>query len=338
MPSLTEDIDLAKQNEELRAANRRLQRALARAKEKSADLEEAVYRAARDAATVVGTPKPIQSPPRGRRKSPEVALLALTDWQGGKRTASYNLDVCEERIRLAIQKAIKLTEIQRSDHPVDEIVVALQGDLVEGANIFPGQAFEIDAHMFDQVFRIASLVEQSLISLLGAFSRVTVYEVPGNHGRVGRRGENPRESNLDMVVYRIVHERLSAQPNLKWDIGSGWYRLIEIGDYRALLTHGDAIKSFGGNVPAFGILRKANAWASGAIPHSFSSILMGHFHTPMQLTMANGGTVWVTGSPESDNEYAAEFVAARGRPSQRLIFVDPRKGRETSDYVLWLDD
>jgi hypothetical protein len=57
----------------------------------------------------------------------------------------------------------------------------------------------------------------------------------------------------------------------------------------------------------------------------------------MDLTMANGGRIFVTGSPESDNEYAKEFVAASSQPSQRLHFVDPVKGRVTAQYIVWLD-
>jgi hypothetical protein len=57
----------------------------------------------------------------------------------------------------------------------------------------------------------------------------------------------------------------------------------------------------------------------------------------MSLTLANGGRVFVSGSPESHNEYARVFVAAVGRPSQRLHFVDPDKGRVTAEYTVWLD-
>ena len=105
-----------------------------------------------------------------------------------------------------------------------------------------------------------------------------------------------------------------------------------------MLAHGDEIKSFGGNVPAFGILRKCNAWASGAIPFQFQDVYLGHFHTPMTLTLANAGRVFVTGSPESGNAFAAEFVAATGIPSQRLHFVDPARGRVTSEHTIWLDE
>jgi hypothetical protein len=103
-----------------------------------------------------------------------------------------------------------------------------------------------------------------------------------------------------------------------------------------MLAHGDEIKSFGGNTPAFGILRKGTAWASGVV-EEHSDMYLGHFHSPMMLTMPNGHRIFVTGSPESDNQFAAEFMAARGFPSQRLHFVDPEQGRVTGEYVIWLD-
>jgi hypothetical protein len=53
--------------------------------------------------------------------------------------------------------------------------------------------------------------------------------------------------------------------------------------------------------------------------------------------MANGGRIFVSGSPESESVYAAEFIAAKGKPSQRLHFIDPEKARVTAEYVVWLD-
>jgi hypothetical protein len=45
----------------------------------------------------------------------------------------------------------------------------------------------------------------------------------------------------------------------------------------------------------------------------------------------------ISGSPESLNTYAAESLAAVGRPSQALLFVHPEKGMVTAEYNCWLD-
>ena len=336
--SITEELDLAKANEELRAANQRLQRSLSRAKERQADLVEAVYQAARDAAVSVGRAGVVARPGRDRRRSPEVALLHLTDWQLGKDTGEFNTEIAKQRVHTVVRKTIKLAEIQRADHPVRECVVMLGGDLLEGVSIFPGQAYEVDSTAFTQVFEAARLVEEVILTLLGAFESVTVHDVAGNHGRIGRKGDMPRGDNLDRIVCKIARDRLTGQSRLAWEETDGWYRIVEIGAYRAMLVHGDQIKSFGGNVPAYGVMRKANAWQAGAIPESFHDLWLGHMHQPMVLQMAHGGLVRMTPSIESGSAYAREFMGAHGKPGQRLCFVSPERGIVTAEYLLEVEE
>jgi hypothetical protein len=69
----------------------------------------------------------------------------------------------------------------------------------------------------------------------------------------------------------------------------------------------------------------------------FVDAYLGHFHTPMQLAMNNGGRIFVTPSLVSDSSYAKEFVAATSLPAQRLHFVDPERGRVTAEYLVWVD-
>jgi hypothetical protein len=322
------------ETEELRRANVALQRQLAREKARTEALVDAVERAAHLAATVAGRPKAAKAKPDRRRKDAEVALVHATDWQCGKRTSTYDSDVLAERIARLADKVVTLTEIQRADHPVNECVIMFGGDMVEGVSVFAGQAWEVDSTLFEQVFTTARIMEQLVVDLAANFSKVRVVCEYGNHGRLGRRGDHPAHDNVDLMVYRIVADRTAHLAD--WQLSTDWYQIVEVGNYRAMLAHGDEIKSFGGNTPAFGILRKANAWASGVVA-DFADIYMGHYHTPMTLTMANGGQVYVSGSPESDNQYAAEFVAARGHPSQRLHFIDPDAGRVAASYLVWLD-
>jgi len=322
---------------ELEKTARRLQKQLANAKAKTADLIDAVYSAAYEAAVVVGKPEPVKLKKRDRRKAkPECALLHLTDWQLGKETQSYSTSQCARRVRQAVSKTIHLTNIQREDHPVRECHVMLGGDLVENVDTFPLQAYEVDSTIFEQVFSASALVEESILTLLDNFEHVHVWEVSGNHGRIGRKGQYPRQDNFDRVVGKIARDRLSAQRRLTWNEPDGWYQIVKVGKYRAMLVHGDQIKAFGGNVPHYGISKKANAWASGVV-EPFKDLYLGHMHQVLQVTLAQGGRVFMTGSTESGSEYAREFVGARGTPSQRLHFVDPKRGRVSAEYVLWLD-
>jgi hypothetical protein len=338
--SITEQARTAQAHEEELAE---LRRALATAQRRADkrqrhvdELVEAVYRAAREAMLAHGPAVKIVAPKLASKGKPEAALLHLTDWQLGKHTSSFNMDVCRSRITQAVNACASLTDIQRSHHPVTECHVMLGGDMVEGVGIFPGQAFEVEAAAFEQLVAVAKLIESVVASLLSSFDKVHVWEEIGNHGRLGRKGDHPHGDNIDRMAYHLARTAIT-NPRLTWHpFGGGLGTHVNVGNYTALLVHGDEIKSFGGNTPAFGILRKCNAWATGVVA-PFNDAYLGHFHTPMTLTMANAGRIFVTGSPESDNEYAKEFVAAVGKPSQRLHFVDPNKGRVTAEYLLWLD-
>jgi hypothetical protein len=329
--------------QELRRQLRSLELKYRRAKAKSAELVEAVYQAAKDAAVIQGNPPAVPKPKVDRRqKRAEAALLLLSDWHVGKHTPSFNTDVAANRVQLLGEKTVKITEIERADHPVRDCHCLLTGDMVENVAIFPGQPFEVDSTTFQQVFACASSLEGLLRHLLSTFQTVHVWEQIGNHGRLGRKGDYPRSDNVDLIVYRLAKERLSgleASGRLVWHPWESWFTLVEIGAYRALQIHGDQIKSFGGNVPAYGISRKANAWASGVLGVEFTDVMLGHFHSPMSLPLANGkGRAFVNPSIESDSAFAQEFVAATGTPGQRLFYVDPDRGRITSERVIWLDD
>ena len=321
--------------QELRAALKRAQQAEAKAKRKSEDLVQAVFLAARDAALATPKPKVVVPAKEKRKGKAEVALVHTTDWQLGKRTVSYGMATAAQRIEEFTSKVMQLTEIQRTHHPVKDCVLMFGGDMVEGVGIFPGQQYEIEAHLFSQLFEASRMMEGMVRSLAGFFETVQVVCEFGNHGRLGRKGDMPYGDNIDRVAYKITQDRTKDVKNVTWQHSDDWYQIVQVGAYRALLVHGDEVKSFGGSTPAFGILRKCNAWATGVV-EPFQDVYMGHWHQPLSLCMANGGRVFVTGSPESHNEYAREFVAATGSPSQRLHFVDPVKGRVTAEYNVWL--
>jgi hypothetical protein len=70
-------------------------------------------------------------------------------------TPDYNSDIAAERVYRYGEKVVKLIELQRANHPVNEARIYLLGDLLEGEEIFPGQAHRIDASLYAQLFNTA---------------------------------------------------------------------------------------------------------------------------------------------------------------------------------------
>lgn len=337
MPAIADDFEREQRLEELERTCQRLQKQLLDAKTKTSDLVQAVKQAAHDAQLITGLPKPVaKTKAKAGNGDAEWALLHLSDWQLGKRNEDYDTDVCIDRVRHVVERVRRITDIQRKDHAVPGICVMFGGDMVEGVNIFPGQSFEVDSTGYSQLMAASNLMAEIILTLLKDFDEVRVFSVHGNHGRIGRRGDYPREDNLDNIAYAIARGQLTQQDRLSWHENLHWYQHVEIGNYSAILVHGDQIKGFGGT-PAFAIARKVTAWSSGAIPVNFQDCFLGHYHQNLVITLPNGGQVRMVPSTESGSQYASEFMASRGRPGQRLLMVHPEHGRVTGEWMIWLD-
>lgn len=335
MPEGVESSDVT----ELRNALIRVQKQLLKAKQRTDELVEATHQAAYDAMLSVGKLAPVSPPtPLKSKKQGEVALWHMTDWQGAKRTTSYNSEVMRQRVLAFATKAVRVTEIQRADHPVRECVIMFGGDMVEGLFNFPGQAFEIDSTLFEQYVNVSRLCVDVVRYALSNYEKVTVVPEWGNHGRIGSKRDNvPRSDNFDRMCYELARQLLAGEKRLTWQECPEDIQRVKIGNYRALLIHGDEVGRNGFASPG-AIVQHANRWRSGAYPWDFRDVYIGHYHTHAEWAMANGqGSVYQTGSTESDNRYAGVMLAASATPSQRLHFIDPDKGRVTAAYKIWLD-
>lgn len=333
---LQSEADIA----ELRMALERTQRQLRQAKAKSDRLVEATVEACRDAVLAHPLPRIPRPAKDTRRKSAEVALWHLTDWQGAKVTPSYNSAVMAERVHRFVDKAHRITDIQRADHPVRDCTIAIGGDMIEGIFNFPTQPYEIDATLFGQFVTVANLLVEVVRRALSIYETVTVVPEWGNHGRLGsKRDAVVKSDNADRMTYELARQVLvaSGESRLTWLDCPEDIQRIEIGGYRALLMHGDEVGRAGFASPS-AWQGAGNRWKAGAYGWDFQDIYLGHYHRHAQEPLSDGlGAIYWTGSTESENRYARDSMAASGVPSQRLHFIDPDAGRVAAAYQVWLD-
>ena len=325
---------------ELRNALFRIQKQLIKAKTKTEDLVEATHQAAYDAMLAMGPLAPVaeQKITKVGKGKPEVALWHMTDWQGAKKTTTYNSEVMRTRVLEFAKKSVRITEIHRANHPVKECYILFGGDMVEGLFNFPNQVFEIDSTLFEQYVNVSRLCVDVVRYALANYEKVTVVPEWGNHGRIGSKRDNvPRSDNFDRMCYELARQLLAGEKRLTWQECPDDIQKVQIGEYRALVIHGDEVGRNGFASPAT-IVQHINRWRSGSYPWEFRDVYIGHYHTHAEWALANGlGSVYQTGSTESDNRYAGVMLAATATPSQRLHFIDPIKGRVTAGYKIWLD-
>ena len=331
-------FELDQQVEDLRRALENTQRQLAKQKARTDELVAATQTAAREAVLATGGVKLPARRTRSKKRGAEVALWHLTDWQGAKVTPSYNSQVMRDRVLRFCDKAARLAEIQRADHPVDDLVVMLGGDMIEGLFNFPTQPYEIDATLFGQYVTVSRLLTEVVQFALSEFSTVKVIGEWGNHGRLGsKRDAVPRSDNADRMTYELARSLVNTDPRVTWEDCPEDIQRVEIGNYRALLIHGDEVGRNGFASPST-IVQHVNRWRSGAYAWEFRDVFIGHYHTHAEWAMANGeGAVYQTGSTESENRYAGVMLAASAIPSQRVHFVDPEAGRTTAQFKVWVD-
>lgn len=330
---LKETDDVIRLKKELVKVSRQLHEV----KHKHADYLETVHEAVGGAMAKI-TVKPVPKPAADRRSKnqEEYAVALLSDLQTGKITPDYDSGVARDRVMLYARKIVALAGIQRLHHPVRHVVVPMLGDMVEGVDIFPGQQWLIDSTLYDQLFNTTpALLADFVRYLLAHFESVTVYAVDGNHGRIGRRGQFGPMDNADRMLYRILGMLLRDEPRFSLHMTDpqgerNWYQVMQLGNYSAMLIHGDQIRGHSG-FPWYGLGKKVNGWGSGGVPERFNDLMMGHYHQLARIPL-NQRSVWVNGSTESTNTYASENLAAQSEPSQWLLFVDPNAGRVTASY------
>ena len=331
---LGEDASL---NDRLAAMTRQrdaLARQLYEVKHKHQDYLDTIWNAVTESVSTIIVP-PVEAPSvRTTAAAEEVAVALLSDLQMGKRTPDYDSDTCSERVMRYARKIVGVHTDRGSR--ARHLVVPMLGDMIEGVDIFPGQQWLIDSTLYAQLFNTTPTVLADFCRyLLAHFETVTVYAVDGNHGRIGRRGQFGPMDNADRMLYRILALLMRDEPRFQLHMTDpegerNWYQVMQLGNYSAMLIHGDQIRGHSG-FPWYGLGKKVNGWGSGGIPEQFRDVFMGHYHQLGRIPL-NHRSVWCNGSTESSNTYAAESLAAQSEPMQWLLFVDPEAGRVTAAY------
>jgi hypothetical protein len=337
----TAETDKDVQIAALMSALARTKKELIKTKARDEALVAAVYQGAYDA-QLLTKPEKIRTPPKDTRKRGEhVALWDLGDWQGTKVTPSYNTKVMQDRVRLFVKKAAYFTEEQRVSRPVRECHVVFGGDMIEGLWNYPTQVWEIEEEPINQVVIVAALMAEVVQAALTDYVKVTVTPEWGNHGRIGsKRDAVPAATNLDRMAFLLARQQLMehvVSGRLVWEDSIEDIQRLQIGAYRALVIHGDEIGRTGYASPST-IVNHVNRWRT-SFPWSFQDVYCHHYHTPMEMTLADGrGRVYFNGATESDNRYALVGMAASGVPMQRLHFIDPEKGLVVQRVDVILED
>lgn len=286
---------------------------------------------------------PLKISCNGSYKEEEV-ILQISDIQAGTYISSsatgglneYDQHKLEKQFKQLLHSITSIITRHKLTTPIRKLNVHLLGDMVEGMGIFIGQAQHTDQDLYWQFMNLERLLEWFLVELLYLFDVIECSCIGGNHGRVGKKGENPHFVNWDVFLYEMLRKSLQNYDRIKWNIPLAWWYVDHIQGHNFLLLHGDDIKMWNG-IPFYGINRADAKWtqllASKDIYYDYMEL--GHFHSPSELPRVKGEII-INGCWPGGSMFALKSLMTSGRPRQNLFGVHPEHGK-TWSYGLWLD-
>jgi len=262
-------------------------------------------------------PQPVK---RRSKRDPETMVLLRSDWHPGIITPSYNLEEFHRRVELLTEKVVLFRDIISETIPIEKLVLIDLGDMVSGQEIYPGQAWESEKHVLEQIYHEASpaIIKQNM-TFLEYFPRVEEHSIPGNHGRTGKYV--PSEANFDNVLAQDIYRRFENVKRFSMEIEWDWWKYVDIYGHRLLALHGNQIRSWL-NIPWYGITQKGMKW-QGSMPRGpWHCLVCGHFHVPFMMPF-NNFRIICNGSLVSDDEFALREMGMSSTPAQQFFMVHP---------------
>lgn len=268
--------------------------------------------------------------PRGKKLPKREAILQVSDWQLGQLVRDtdtggvneYNWAVAESRMQRWLEAAVLQIENHRQAYDVWRIVVAISGDIVEGHDIYSGQAWSLDKDAAQQAWEGGALLASALHRLMAELAPATfdIYCVPGNHGKPGGRaaGATPTTYSFDHLLYQILKLRLQNAPVNEWGIEPCGRLLFMCSGVPFLMTHGDEVRGWGG-FPYYG-LDKAQGRLLQELDTIFHVWLLSHWHQNAALPSGRGMRI-VNGNAVGPNRLTTAAVLGGNAPAQNLIYV-----------------
>lgn len=276
------------------------------------------------------------------------AVLQFSDTHVGKVVTpkqtmgfgEYNFPIFLARLKYLEESVLSICE-NHMTVKVDELVVAMLGDMLDGKLIHSVEAGQRNT-VFCQYYGAGHAIAQMFRNLAPHFPLMRIKTCVGNHTRWDSQKKMPTEnrySNLDMFLYALVQALTSDIKNIEWDLNQEPFALFEVKGHVFHAAHGDHLK---GGDRALGIPNHAFGREVSTKSQLYSKYgkkapnfyLTGHLHREITLPHATGTIMVNGGFPGLDNYALAENFNPVD-PTQRFFFVHPKFGK-TAEYSLSL--
>jgi hypothetical protein len=263
----------------------------------------------------------------------------LTDWQFGKVEGDGIKGTIERVDAMILAVEARILELRRAGRDLDELVVYLGGDMVEGCDGFYAmQTFTVGLDRRDQVKAARRLLRDALIRWSRLFDRVTVTGVGGNHGENRKDGKafTTFADNDDVAILEQTAEIMSAgsaYEHVRFIIPTDHLAItVPVAGHVVGLTHGHLARVTGATPEA-----KLHRWyeqqAGGKLPIGDADVLLtAHYHS---FAVADwGGAWWIQGGTlDGGSRWFTDSTGRYSKPGTVTFTLTPGQAPRDIELV-----
>lgn len=245
----------------------------------------------------------------------------------------YNPGIHDDRmVRLFNQIAARQNSAKQ---PIKRLNVFYLGDMLSGniheelesTNAMPASegTYEYTRHQVEWHRMLEYYFEEQFIT-----------GVSGNHPRFHKKTRNKNGwDGCDWISYSNLALVLSSAPGYHFDIPkSNHHDVLLPGGWRALLFHGQGVKSYGASGPEGAVIKRVkelqDQYQNASRPIDY--VMLGHWHRASALSIT-GAKVFINGSIKGIDEYGLNNFGAGTQSEQLLLTVNPECGITDVSYL-----
>ena len=320
-----------REKEKVRHTARTLKQAVETIEELEEELQAARRLQSRNTSLVI-------HPRRSSKTSEATAVALFTDLHIGNTITlaqtnginEYNTAIARKRAATFFERVVRLTDKERQDVHIEELVLFLGGDFIDGTLHMDVIQTNNPATPMEQAVIAQDIIEAGLMYLEkhGNFKRITIVCKDGNHGRVSVKMHwNSRIGNS--LEWFLFYNLARRYPQFNWIVDESFLSYLKIYDWVFRFHHGDRIY-FGGQNGFYSNYHILISSDNASVVADFD--VTGHLHqyTTTRRYVVNGSVVG----------YSPYGMASRsfmkGEPATQAFFLVDKKRRITVNIPILL--
>lgn len=209
----------------------------------------------------------------------------------------YDQETFAERLNMWTNAVIQEAIDYSKSHKICSLRVAIDGDMLEGHDIYNGQPYVLDKLAIEQLYIVTCAFEKAFVTIIEAITDeigsipISFYCVVGNHGLIGGRktsGTGVLGLNFDYGFYMWLKKLLVEMRGIpiNFHINKPKACLFESMGQIFCMVHGDEVRGWSG-IPFYG-LDKFEGKNIKYLDILYKNIILAHHHQQCMFPSGRG--------------------------------------------------